>query len=102
MQFIDPYIYLIDLDVQGFILCSLSASIQHFYLIVCRSVEFILHTTKHMLGLIGQTIVGRLNGYQCLGISTRASTCFHNGIDNLLSILSAPTSEGVCARELIA
>jgi hypothetical protein len=53
--------------------------------------------TKHMLGLIGQTIVGRLNGYQCVGISTRASTSFHNGIDKLLSILSEP-SEGVCAR----
>ena len=51
----------------------------------CRSVEFILHTNLHMLGLIGRAIVGRPNGYQYCRSSTRLSTSFYNGIDKLLS-----------------
>ena len=49
---------------------------------LCRSVEFDLPNSRHMLGLIGRANVGRLNGYHS---STRASTSFYNGIDKLLS-----------------
>ena len=52
---------------------------------LCRSVEFDLPNSQHMLGLIGRANVGRLNGYHCYCSSTRASTSFYNGIDKLLS-----------------
>ena len=52
---------------------------------LCRSVEFDLPNSQHMLGLIGRANVGRLNGYHCYCSSTRASTSFYNGIDTLLS-----------------
>ncbi len=57
-----------------------------------------------MLGLIGQTIVGRLNGYQSCCISTRVSTCFHNGIDKLYcqSCQRQHLKVRACARALIA
>ena len=54
---------------------------------LCRSVEFDLPNSQHMLCLIGRANVGRLNGYHCYCqcSSTRASTSFYNGIDKLLS-----------------
>jgi hypothetical protein len=54
---------------------------------LCRSVEFDLPNSQHMLGLIGRANVGRLtgNGYHCYCSSTRASTSVYNGIDKLLS-----------------
>ena len=52
---------------------------------LCRSVEFDLPNSQHMLCLIGRANVGRLYGYLCCRPSTRASTSFYNGIDKLLS-----------------
>ena len=54
---------------------------------LCRSVEFDLPISQHMLGLFSRANVGRLNVYHCYCSSTRASTSFkfYNGIDKLLS-----------------